>query len=94
MASALAAGNVVLLKLNELCGLSALAMNRSRSECWFAAEHTSALMARLIPQYLSSQCVRVVTGSVPQATAVLKQRFDLIFYTGNTVASLLTCECC
>jgi aldehyde dehydrogenase (NAD+) len=44
---------------------------------------TSALLARLVPQYLDTSCVRVFEGGVPETTAVLDQRFDHIMYTGN-----------
>jgi len=46
-------------------------------------EHTSALLADLVPRYLDSRVVAVVTGAVPETTALLEQRFDHIFYTGN-----------
>ena len=46
-------------------------------------EHTSALIADLVPRYLDSRVVAVVTGGVPETTALLEQRFDHIFYTGN-----------
>ncbi|MFH1808183.1 MAG: aldehyde dehydrogenase family protein [Pseudomonadota bacterium] len=44
---------------------------------------TSALLARLIPQYLDPRCVQVVEGGVAETTQLLAQRFDHIFYTGN-----------
>jgi aldehyde dehydrogenase (NAD+) len=47
------------------------------------AAHTSALLARLIPRYLDPDAVRVVEGGVPETSALLAQRFDHIFYTGN-----------
>ncbi|MER5636826.1 aldehyde dehydrogenase family protein [Kitasatospora sp. NPDC002227] len=47
------------------------------------APATSALMARLIPAYLDTEAVAVVEGAVPETTALLAQRFDHIFYTGN-----------
>jgi len=45
--------------------------------------HTSNLIARLIPLYLDPLCFAVVEGGVPISTEVLKQKFDLIFYTGS-----------
>ena len=30
------------------------------------------------------ECIRVVNGGVPETTALLEERFDYIFYTGNT----------
>ncbi len=47
------------------------------------AANTSRLLAELVPQYLDSTAVRVVEGGVPETTALLAERFDHIFYTGN-----------
>lgn len=47
------------------------------------APATSAVVAKLLPQYLDTECVAVVEGGIPETTALLEQRFDHIFYTGN-----------
>jgi aldehyde dehydrogenase (NAD+) len=47
------------------------------------SSHTSALLARLVPQYMDSRAVTIVEGGVPETTELLRQRFDHIFYTGN-----------
>ena len=47
------------------------------------ASATSALIARWLPEYLDGDAVQVVEGGVPETTALLEQRFDHIFYTGN-----------
>ncbi|MFI8280895.1 aldehyde dehydrogenase family protein [Streptomyces sp. NPDC085929] len=47
------------------------------------APATSEALARLLPQYLDTDAVAVVEGGVPETTALLAQRFDHIFYTGN-----------
>jgi aldehyde dehydrogenase (NAD+) len=47
------------------------------------APATSALIARLVPQYLDTDCIRVVEGAVAEATALLELPFDHILYTGN-----------
>jgi aldehyde dehydrogenase (NAD+) len=47
------------------------------------APATSSLIARLLPSYVDSEAVRVVEGGVPETTALLAERFDHIFYTGN-----------
>jgi aldehyde dehydrogenase (NAD+) len=47
------------------------------------APATSALLARLLPEYLDRDAVAVVEGGVAETTALLAQRFDHIFYTGN-----------
>ncbi len=47
------------------------------------APASSAVMARLLPKYLDRDCVRIVEGGVDETTALLAQRWDHIFYTGN-----------
>ncbi|MFD6431160.1 aldehyde dehydrogenase family protein [Streptomyces venezuelae] len=47
------------------------------------APATSELMARLVPRYLDPEAVAVVEGGIPETTALLAERFDHIFYTGN-----------
>ncbi|MFE9353177.1 aldehyde dehydrogenase family protein [Streptomyces olivaceoviridis] len=47
------------------------------------APATSAVLAELIPAYLDTDAVAVVEGGVPETTALLAERFDHIFYTGN-----------
>ncbi|MFD7017709.1 aldehyde dehydrogenase family protein [Streptomyces sp. NPDC059928] len=49
------------------------------------APAASSAMARLLPQYLDTDAVAVVEGAVPETTALLAERFDHIFYTGNGV---------
>jgi len=45
--------------------------------------HTSAVLARHIPDYLDTEAVAVVEGGVEETTALLGERFDHVFYTGN-----------
>merc|ERR1719326_1227038 len=40
-------------------------------------------MERLINKYLDTSCIKVVQGAVPETTALLKEHWDHIFYTGN-----------
>lgn len=47
------------------------------------APSISSLLARLIPLYLDTDAVKVVEGGIPESTALLEQRWDKIFYTGN-----------
>ncbi|MER0443838.1 aldehyde dehydrogenase family protein [Streptomyces sp. Edi4] len=47
------------------------------------APATSAAIARLLPRYLDTSAVAVVEGAIPETTALLAERFDHIFYTGN-----------
>ncbi|MFE4870256.1 aldehyde dehydrogenase family protein [Streptomyces sp. NPDC056682] len=49
------------------------------------APAASSAIARLLPQYLDTDAVAVVEGAVPETTALLAERFDHIFYTGNGV---------
>ena len=46
---------------------------------------TSALIAQALPEYLDPDAFAVVEGGVGETTALLEQRFDHIFYTGNGV---------
>lgn len=48
------------------------------------APATSAVLARLLPAYLDTDAVAVMEGGVPETTALLAERFDHIFYTGNS----------
>ena len=48
------------------------------------APATSAALAQLVRTHLDPAWVRVVEGAVPETTLLLEQRFDLIFYTGNS----------
>lgn len=47
------------------------------------APTVSALIAKWIPKYLDRKAVQVVEGSVPETTALLQEKWDHIFYTGN-----------
>lgn len=44
---------------------------------------TEALVAELIPKYLSQDCYAVVRGGAEETKALLQHRFDHIFYTGS-----------
>ncbi|TKW07231.1 hypothetical protein SEVIR_7G294400v4 [Setaria viridis] len=48
------------------------------------APATSSLLADLLPQYVDSSCIKVVEGGVAETTALLEQKWDKIFYTGNS----------
>ncbi len=47
------------------------------------APRTSAVLAELVPKYLDPDAVAVVEGAVPETQALLTERFDYVFYTGN-----------
>ena len=45
--------------------------------------NVSAVLARFIPKYMDKNAVAIIEGGVPETTALLAQKFDHIFYTGN-----------
>eukprot|EP00930_Biecheleria_cincta_P058220 TRINITY_DN44076_c0_g1_i1.p1 TRINITY_DN44076_c0_g1~~TRINITY_DN44076_c0_g1_i1.p1 ORF type:complete len:517 (+),score=92.42 TRINITY_DN44076_c0_g1_i1:109-1551(+) len=45
--------------------------------------NSSPLIASLVKKYMDPECIKVVEGEVPETTALLNQRWDHIFYTGN-----------
>ncbi|KAJ9464404.1 Aldehyde dehydrogenase family 3 member I1 [Diplonema papillatum] len=47
------------------------------------SENSARLLAELIPKYLDGNCIKVVTGAVVETTALLKEKWDHIFFTGN-----------
>lgn len=46
------------------------------------APHTSALLAEWIPKYMDRKAIQVVEGGIPETTALLRESWDHIFYTG------------
>lgn len=55
------------------------------------SSHTAKVM-ELMSLYLDSEMYQVVTGGVPETQELLKQRFDHIFYTGNSTVGKLVME--
>jgi aldehyde dehydrogenase (NAD+) len=47
------------------------------------SEASAAVVAEIIPKFLDPDAVAVVTGGVPETTALLDQNWDLIFFTGS-----------
>ncbi|CAI9291487.1 unnamed protein product [Lactuca saligna] len=43
----------------------------------------SSLLKKLLEEYLDNSAVKVVEGGVPETSALLEQKWDKIFYTGN-----------
>lgn len=72
----------LLLSLNPLAGALA-AGNTALLKPSEVAPATSALLARLLPQYLDREAVAVVEGGVQETTELLAQRWDHVFYTGS-----------
>eukprot|EP01094_Clydonella_sp_ATCC50884_P018660 TRINITY_DN3491_c0_g1_i1.p1 TRINITY_DN3491_c0_g1~~TRINITY_DN3491_c0_g1_i1.p1 ORF type:complete len:527 (-),score=173.48 TRINITY_DN3491_c0_g1_i1:317-1849(-) len=48
------------------------------------ASASGRFLGETLPKYLDGRCFYVVEGGVPVSQALLKARFDYIFYTGNT----------
>ncbi|CAM1373171.1 putative aldehyde dehydrogenase YwdH [Tenacibaculum litopenaei] len=46
-------------------------------------EETSKIMAKIINENFDPNYLRVVEGAIPETTALLKQRYDKIFFTGS-----------
>jgi aldehyde dehydrogenase (NAD+) len=56
------------------------------------APATSALLAQRIPQYLDNDCVAVVEGAVAESTALLREPFDHIIYTGGAAVGRIVMQ--
>ncbi len=56
------------------------------------APASSALVADLVPKYLDSDAVQVVTGGVETSQALLAQRWDHIFFTGGTAVGRIVMQ--
>ncbi len=54
--------------------------------------HSSHVLAQLAPEYLDDDAVAVVEGGVPETTALLAERFDHVFYTGNGTIGRIVME--
>jgi aldehyde dehydrogenase (NAD+) len=47
------------------------------------SEAVAAQTAEMVPKYLDREAVAVVGGGIPETTALLEQKWDLIFFTGS-----------
>jgi aldehyde dehydrogenase (NAD+) len=56
------------------------------------APHISTLLAKWLPRYLDGKAVQVVDGGVPETTALLREKWDHIFYTGNATVGRIVME--
>jgi aldehyde dehydrogenase (NAD+) len=81
----------VQLTLTPLVGIIA-AGNAAVIKPSEVAPATSRVMARLVPAYLDPAAVHVVEGGIPETTALLAERFDHIFYTGNGAVGRIVLE--
>ncbi|XP_053374701.1 aldehyde dehydrogenase, dimeric NADP-preferring-like isoform X2 [Mercenaria mercenaria] len=48
------------------------------------AENMASLLEELIPKYFDTECIKCICGGIPETTALLKEKWDYIFYTGNS----------
>ncbi|KAK0134981.1 Fatty aldehyde dehydrogenase [Merluccius polli] len=54
--------------------------------------HTAKVMEELLPVYLDKELYPVVTGGVTETQELLRQRFDHIVYTGNSMVGRIVME--
>lgn len=54
--------------------------------------NTAKLIADLWPKYMDLETSRIVNGGIPETTALLDQRFEHIFYTGNGTVGRIIAE--
>jgi len=54
--------------------------------------HTSAALASMLPKYLDSDAIMLVEGAVDETTALLEERWDHIFYTGNSTVGRIVMQ--
>jgi len=73
---AIAAGNCVLIK----------------SPSVKYAKTSARVIKEMIEKYMDQSCVRVLEGDRTMISAVLKQRYDKIFFTGGTTLGTMVCE--
>jgi aldehyde dehydrogenase (NAD+) len=62
----------------SICGGNAAIIKPSE-----LSANTAHLISRLVPKYLDNDLIAVVEGAVPETTALLDKKFDLIFFTGS-----------
>ena len=56
------------------------------------APASSKLLANVLPNFLDKQAIKVIEGGVAETTALLAEKFDYIFYTGNTTVGRVVME--
>ena len=56
------------------------------------APSVSALIAKWVPKYLDPKAVQVMEGGVPESSALLREKWDHIFYTGNGTVGRIVME--
>ncbi|KAJ7995101.1 hypothetical protein DPEC_G00241080 [Dallia pectoralis] len=56
------------------------------------SEYSASLIKSLLPRYLDQELYPVVCGGVSETQELLRQRFDHVFYTGNSTVGKLVME--
>ncbi|KAL3841470.1 hypothetical protein ACJMK2_019611, partial [Sinanodonta woodiana] len=54
--------------------------------------HTARLLEELLPRYLDQDCVKCINGGVLETTALLDEKWDYIFYTGNSTVGKIVMQ--
>lgn len=54
--------------------------------------HSTLLLTDLIGKYLDPRAVKIVNGEAAEATELLKQRFDVMSYTGSTTVGRIVAK--
>jgi len=49
------------------------------------AANVDKCLGELFPKYFDPEVVQIISGGIPETTALLRQRFDHIMYTGNSM---------
>ncbi|KAJ8299201.1 hypothetical protein KUTeg_023261 [Tegillarca granosa] len=53
---------------------------------------TAQLLEKILPKYIDNECVKVVNGGLKETEALLSEKFDYIFYTGNSVVGKIVMQ--
>lgn len=69
--------------------IAPLVANIAAGNCTFLkpseiSPNTSAVLAKLIPQYFNPEYITIIEGGVSETSELLKLKFDHIFYTGSS----------
>jgi beta-apo-4'-carotenal oxygenase len=56
------------------------------------APNAAAVMEMIFKKYLDPTCYTVIQGAIPETTALLAEKWDKIFYTGNHVVGTIVAK--
>jgi beta-apo-4'-carotenal oxygenase len=56
------------------------------------APNAAAVMQMILEKYVDASCFVVVNGAIPETTALLEQKWDKIFYTGNETVGIIVAK--